>query len=81
MVVFDQISFYNAGTLCLAPPAPAAAAASLSTAGAVGIGIAVGLTTAALALAANFVYRLLMQQRKPADAAPLLGAGVSMVAR
>ena len=84
-VIFDLVLFNNAGKLCLPPPAPApapAAAASLSTTSIVGIGAAVSLTTAALALAANYFFqRSLVHRRKPADAAPLLGAGVSMVAR
>lgn len=93
-VPFDQIVFMNAGTLCLPPgppppqpttpppPPPSAAAASLSTAGIVGIGAVVGLASAALALVANYAYqRSLVQRRRPVDTAPLLHAGVGMVAR
>jgi hypothetical protein len=76
----DLIFFLNAGPFCYPPPSPAVA--SVSTAGVAGIGAAVGLTTAALVLAANFFYqRSLIQRRTPADAAPLLRDGVSMVAR
>lgn len=82
-VLFDQIIFSNAGTLCLPPgPAQPAAAASLSTAGIVGIGAVVGLASAALALVANYAYqRSLIQRSRPVDTAPLLHAGVGMVAR
>ncbi len=76
----DVILFFNAGPFCYPPPSPAVA--SVSTAGVAGIGAAVGLSTAALVLAANFFYqRSLIQRRTPADAAPLLRDGVSMVAR
>ena len=77
----DLILFFNAGPFCYPPP-PSPAVASVSTAGVAGIGAAVGLTSAALVLAANFFYqRSLIQRRTPADAAPLLRDGVSMVAR
>jgi hypothetical protein len=85
-VQYDQIVFMNAGTLCLTPQPtpqpPPRAAASLSTAGIVGIGAVVGLASATLALVANYAYqRSLLQRSRPVDTAPLLHAGVGMVAR
>jgi hypothetical protein len=82
LVGYTNIVFSNAGTLCERPGPASAAAASLSTAGIVGIGAVVGLASATLALVANYAYqRSLVQRSRPADTAPLLHAGVGMVAR